>query len=125
MHILAMATGSMGPSFVILLEAYRGRDRPAVTPKRPDVVAIQLFPGLSPLNSGQGPRQHQSHGHVLVECTTAIHNTPSRWKDVIWEATERLYISHPTRPVGIIIAVGLYCMWFIWDPYHNLRGSQQ
>jgi hypothetical protein len=99
------------PSLAIFREPYRAREQqPGSTPTRPDMAVVRLDPALS---LPRQPACYYGRDYLWVECKSGSYNTPSGWKNAINEATERLQLSHPTRALGLIMAVGIRCMFFI------------
>lgn len=93
-------------------EAYRGtRARPSKI--KPDLVIKRLRPAQPQQNL---PPQVDSRDVLWIECKAAKEDTPSGWKNVLGEATERLESAHPNRRVFLIIAIGWKCLFFAWDP---------
>jgi len=104
----SIAVHPFAPRWTVIREPYRGLPPLNLSQKKPDVVAVvakfQQAIGL----------QHRDT--VWVECKAPNHDTPSRWKNLINEATVRLNNAHPTRRLFIIFAVGLKLMVFLWLP---------
>jgi hypothetical protein len=105
-------------SLAIFREAYRERDTPRSQPRRPDVVVILLSPVIAPFTPGLPPQPSRFIGrdYLWVECKASQDTAPSAWKTAINEATQRLAVSHPARAVGVLVALGIRVLFFVWDP---------
>ena len=93
--------------------AYRGLPPEDPYSQRPDIVVIRVQNiqqqlGMPPAASGRDI--------LWVECKAPCHDIPTRWKDVIVEAADRLSVAYPVRRVYLILAIGLKWMPFLWDP---------
>ncbi|TKA51024.1 hypothetical protein B0A49_13693 [Cryomyces minteri] len=107
-----------GPRWAIERESYRGP--PPLDPSqiKPDILAIKLTPG--PPQLGQPP-QFNARDFLWIECKAPKHDKPFGWKDALNEATQRLQHAHPGREVFLLIAIGLKCMFCVWDPINFIQ----
>jgi hypothetical protein len=118
--------------FLIAREAYRGRwissSRWPGLPVRPDLVVVRLI--AAPQDPNLPPNQPRprlrGRDYLWVECKPPTHDIPSGWRAAIDETSSKLTASHanPPRPVAVIIAIGLKCLWLLWDPAHTLQLPQ-
>jgi hypothetical protein len=112
------ATGVNSPRWTILQGPYRGPPN-QTNGHKPNAVAVRL-------QIQQGPSGIEVAGrdYLWLECKSSTHDTPSGWKDLINETTQRLVSAHPQRKVAVVVAIGLRMMSFLWDPTHTVMGPQ-
>ncbi|ROW12541.1 hypothetical protein VMCG_00507 [Cytospora schulzeri] len=62
--------------------------------------------------------------YLWVECEAPDKDQPDGWKDLMSETAGRLSIEHATRPLYLILAIGLKWMIFGWDPLQAGQNQQ-
>ncbi|EER39935.1 predicted protein [Histoplasma capsulatum H143] len=108
------ATGHNGTRWTVLWEAYRGPPH-HLSEHKPNVLVVRLQP-----QQVVGGLRVYGRDYLWVECKPPSHDTPSGWKNLINEATERLNSAHPQRAVAVIVAIGCRMMAFWWDPTNTV-----
>ncbi|KAK4233454.1 hypothetical protein C8A03DRAFT_38832 [Achaetomium macrosporum] len=113
----------LGPhSYSIDTQAYRGPNASQPNQHKPDVVVVKMQTTVNPAAGGAPPRT-VSRDILWVECKAPNHDTPSGWKDLIEEASDRLVDAHPNRMLFLIVGIGLKWMIFKWDPIGGANAS--
>ncbi|KAF2742030.1 hypothetical protein M011DRAFT_530161 [Sporormia fimetaria CBS 119925] len=67
--------------------------------------------------------------YLRVECVKAAHDTAPGWKNLISHTVTKLTSSEADsstndNPISLVLAAGMKCMLFIWDPKSQLPGAQ-
>ncbi|KAH8769053.1 hypothetical protein F5883DRAFT_643720 [Diaporthe sp. PMI_573] len=104
------------PYYITRRDPYRGLFPDTPSTHKPDVVVVKLS---TPVQGADNLWRDSKRDVLWVECKAPCHDTPSMWKRVIEEATERLKSAHSDRNVWLIVAIGLKWMVFYWDPMNS------
>lgn len=108
------------PRYSIDRRAYRGLLHPHEDSHQAGIAVVCLFnlvvrPGLPPLFS--------ERACLRIECNSHDRGTIDDWKDLMEESTESLAFVHGTRMIYLILAIGLKCIMFRWDPTSTLSSQ--
>ncbi|KAH8756336.1 hypothetical protein F5883DRAFT_468673, partial [Diaporthe sp. PMI_573] len=105
----------------VIVQPYRGIPLDDNWKTRPDVVTVRIHQAIQ-LQGGQVTEVNRDL--IWVECKAPSKDQPSEWKKVMNEAVKRLDMAHPTRPLFLILNVGLKWLIFYWNPTNPAVAGQ-
>jgi hypothetical protein len=112
-YFRSVAVNQNAPRWNVIREAYRGLPPFNSSQRKPDLAAVAAY-FMAPPAGQVFNLQHRDT--LWVEGKAPNKDTPAGWKTLVNETVARLNISHLTRQLFLILAIGIKAIRFIWDP---------